>query len=303
LITLLLSGIFSLAALTDGFAQSTTRVTVSSGGVQGNGDSFAPSISTGGSFVAFSSDATNLVTPSTTIGRRHIFVRDRQTNQTTLVSVSSGGVQGDGDSVAPSISSNGDVVAFQSAATNLVANDTTGHLDIFVHEISTGTTTLVSVSSGGVQGDGDSVAPSISTDGRFVAFSSDATNLVANDTNGLADIFVHDRQTGQTTRVSVDSSGTQATGGASSVPSISSDGRFIAFESLATNLVTGDTNGSSDIFVRDQGGSFLGSGGAGGGGSCFIDTAAGCISRNLGRALFLLVVAAAFAAAVRLKTR
>ncbi len=144
-------------------------------------------------------------------------------------------------------------MAFESGATNLVSGDTNGKTDVFVHDRQTGQTTRVSVRSDGTQGNGNSEEPFISTDGRYVAFDSEATNLVSGDTNGTWDVFVHDRQTGQTTRVSVRSNGTQGNG-ASGLPSISTDGRYVAFESGATNLVSGDTNGKTDIFVHDWGG-------------------------------------------------
>lgn len=115
-----------------------------------------------------------------------------------------------------------------------------------------GTTTRVSIDSAGGEANGLSIWPSISADGRYVAFQSNASNLVADDTNEAGDIFVHDLQLGTTTRVNVDSAGGQANGGNSGIfPSISADGRYVAFSSFADNLVPGDTNGASDIFVRD----------------------------------------------------
>jgi len=131
---------------------------------------------------------------------------------TTRVSVSSGGVQGNNVSNSPSISADGRYVAFQSSATNLVAGDSNGTADVFVHDRSTGQTTRVSVAGDGSQGNNVSYNPRLSGDGRFVAFRSDATNLVAGDTNGVRDVFVHDCVTGATTRVSVDSGGVQGNG-------------------------------------------------------------------------------------------
>jgi hypothetical protein len=168
---------------------------------------------------------------------------------TTRVSVHSDGTQANGHSYDPSTSADGRYVAFESYATNLVVNDTNGWGDIFVHDRQTGTTSRISVDSSGTQGNDDSYHPSISADGRFVAFHSYATSLVTGDTNGSWDVFVHDRQTGTTARVSVHSAGTQCNGD-SYYPSISADGRFVAFYSEATNLVTGDTYGVRDIFVR-----------------------------------------------------
>jgi Tol biopolymer transport system component len=231
-------------------AQTTERVSVDSTGVEGNGESRWPSISSDGRYVGFSSKATNLVAGDTN-GSEDIFVHNRQTGQTIRVSVDSTGVEGNGESFWPSISSNGRYVGFSSKATNLVAGDANGSEDIFVHDRQTGQTLRVSVDSTGVEGNGESRWPSISSDGRYVAFSSIATNLVAGDTNGSEDIFVHDRQTGQTVRVSVDSTGVE--GNADSYdPSISSDGRYVVFDSLATNLVAGDTNDSYDVFMHDR---------------------------------------------------
>jgi Tol biopolymer transport system component len=233
----------------DALAQQTIRVSVDSSGNQGDGDSESPSISSDGRYVAFESWASNLVAGDTNIVK-DIFFHDTVTGETSRVSVDSSGNQGDRWSWYPSISSDGRYVAFHSSATNLVAGDTNGAWDVFVHDTVTGETTRVSVDSSGKQGDGVSYNPSISSDGRFVAFRSYATNLVAGDTNGAWDVFVHDTVTGETSRVSVDSSGNQGDGHSAST-SISSDGRYVAFDSEASNLVAGDTNGAADIFVHD----------------------------------------------------
>jgi uncharacterized repeat protein (TIGR01451 family) len=229
----------------------TTRVSVSSTGAKANNASLENSISADGRFVAFSSEASNLVAGDTN-GLPDIFVRDRGTNQTTRVSVSSTGTQGNSYSYDPSISANGRFVAFSSKASTLVAGDTKGFSDIFVHDRATGQTARVSVDSAGVQANGSSYEPSVSADGRFVAFSSEASNLVAGDTNGKYDIFVHDRVTRQTTRVSVDGTGAESSGDYTRSPSISADGRFVAFQSDASTLVAEDTNGAKDIFVHDR---------------------------------------------------
>jgi tricorn protease-like protein len=195
--------------------------------------------------------------PGDTNNAYDVFVRDRQSGTTSRVSLASNGAQGSANSTDPAISADGRFVAFVSNASNLVAGDTNDTGDIFVHDRQTGTTSRVSVASGGTQGSGPSSAPSISADGRFVAFGSDAANLVAGDTNGEPDVFVHDRQTGTTSRVSVASDGTQGItifhSDVSFTSSISADGRFIAFDSDHGNLVAGDRNQTSDVFVRDQG--------------------------------------------------
>ncbi len=228
---------------------ATSRVSVDSSSTEGNSVSFNPSISGDGRFVAFESNANNLVS-SDTNGKIDIFVHDRQTGTTSRVSVDSSGGQGNRDGRHPSISGDGRFIAFESAASNLVSGDNNGSTDIFVHDRQTDTTSRVSVDSGSTEGNYHSSNPNISSDGRFVAFVSAASNLVSGDTNGSLDVFVHDRQTGTTSRVSVDSNGTE--GNIDSVnPSISGDSRFIAFQSAANNLVSGDTNGTWDIFVRD----------------------------------------------------
>jgi len=225
----------------------TTRVSVSPSGAQGTDDSGSPSISADGRYVAFWSFAF----PRLGLRIAGVFVHDRQTGETTRVSVSSSGAKGNNDSGSPSISADGRYVAFPSNATNLVSGDTNGFTDVFVHDRQTGETTRVNVDSSGTQANNYAHPPLISADGRYVTFSSYASNLVLGDTNVTDDIFVHDRQTGETTRVSVDSSGIQGDG-YSGVPSISADGRYVAFESTATNLVPGDTNGKTDVFVHDR---------------------------------------------------
>lgn len=227
----------------------TTLISVASDGSQGIGASWAPSVSDDGRFVAFVSQASNLVADDTN-GMNDIFVHDRETGQTARVSVASDGSQGDLTSWSPSISADGRFVGFASNARNLVVGDTNGYWDVFVHELETGLTTRVSVADHGMEPGGMSDEPAISATGRFVAFSSWST-LVDGDTNGEPDIFVHDRETEQTTLISVASDGTQGNW-ESSAPSISADGRFVAFSSYASNLVTGDTNEEYDVFLHDR---------------------------------------------------
>ena len=230
--------------------QGTERASVDSLGVQGNDFSFHPSISADGRYVAFESAATNLVAGDTN-DSDDVFVHDRQSGTTERASIDTGGVQGNGDSEYSSISADGRHVTLVSDASNLVAGDTNDTSDVFVHDCQSSTTERISVATGGAQGNGDSFYPSISADGRYVAFLSEASNLVVGDTNGAHDVFVHDRQGGATERVSVDSAGAQ--GNASSLyASLSADGRRVAFQSDATNLVAGDTNGWPDVFVHDR---------------------------------------------------
>ena len=249
--TAIVAAVILAASAATALAQSTGRVSVATGGGQGTGGGYTPAVSADGRFVAFYSTATNLVSGDTN-GLSDIFVHDRQTGTTERVSVASNGSQADSASYAPAISADGRFVAFYSAATNLVSGDSNGKADVFVHDRQTGTTERVSVATGGAEATGVSLVPAISADGRFVAFHSDATNLVSGDTNGAYDVFVHDRQAGTTERVSVASGGTEATGGDSAYPAISADGRFVAFYSYATDLVSGDTNANYDIFVHDR---------------------------------------------------
>ena len=143
------------------------------------------------------------------------------------------------------------MAVFQSSASNLVTGDTNGKLDIFIRDRNADVTRRVSVTSAKGQGNGDSSYASMTPDGRYVVFQSDATNLAGTDTNLSTDVFRHDRQTGQTVRVSIGRNGAQANGN-SWYPAISADGRYVAFQSMAGNLVAGDTNGQMDAFVRDM---------------------------------------------------
>ena len=264
-----------------------------------------PSTSGDGRYTSFRSIDTEIA--KTPFGRANIFLRDQNTEQTTLVSKSSTGVHGNGDSNFSSVSANGKHVAFGSQASNLVTGDTNGYDDVFVHDTVIGVTQLVSVSAGGVIGNNDSNRPIISADGRFVAFESFATNLVAQaspnsphiyrkdretgvvervsvafqgngggggeiemsstgryvvfvsasndlvpqDTNGLNDVFLRDMAAGITARISISTSGVQSNGSSNS-PDVSRDGRFVAFASDANNLVAGDVNGKTDVFLRDR---------------------------------------------------
>jgi Ca2+-binding RTX toxin-like protein len=233
--------------LRDTLTNTTTRVSVDSAGNPGNLQSLGLSISADGRFVAFESYASNIV-PGDTNNTYDIFVRDTLTNTTTRVSVDSAGNQGNSSSSNPSISADGRFVAFLSNASNLVPGDTNNANEIFVRDTLTNTT--VSLDSAGNQRNSFSGTVSISADGRFVAFDSNSSYLVPGDTNNTKDIFVRDRLTNTTTRVSVDSAGNQGNS-ESYRPSISADGRFVAFDSNSSNLVPGDTNSESDIFVRD----------------------------------------------------
>lgn len=240
---------------------STTRVSISSGGVQGDRQTYAIGISAGGRYVLLTSQATNLV-PGDTNDRFDAFVRDRVTGTTSRVSVSTSGRQADatadpwGGSTAGGISANGRYVVFQSDAKNLVTGDTNRAVDVFLRDRGSGVTTRVSLSNSGRQANGPSGFATISADGRYVAFQSLASNLVRGDTNRMSDVFVRDLATGKTTRVSLNSRGRQARCNLgfceSTEPVLSAHGRYVAFESSATNLVPHDTNRLGDVFVRDR---------------------------------------------------
>lgn len=234
-------------------------ISLSSSGVQGDNDSEVASISADGRFVAFSSGADNLV-PGDTNNAFDIFVRDRLNRRTERDSITFNGKEANGDSGflnlmgAPSVSADGRFVAFASMATNLLRPnqpaDTNGNPDVFVFDRSTGTTELISAALDGTPATGQS--PSISADGRFVAFLSSGSNLVANDTNFADDIFVRDRVTHITERISVASDGTEADQSSFGSPILSANGRFVAFNSFADNLVAGDVDTAADVFVRDR---------------------------------------------------
>jgi len=239
----------ALASLA-GSQEITTRVSVRSDGDQGNGTDWSAALSRDGRYVVFGSHSDDLV-PGDTNGAADVFVHDRVTGETVLVSVNDAGVQGNDTSWFPAISADGRYVAYKSQATNLVAGDTNGFVDIFVYDRQAGQVKRVSISSTGVEANDYSGGVNITPDGRFVAFTSRASNLVPNDANYTSDAFVHDCLTATTTCVSVSSSGAEGPlGGGGS--SISADGRFYTFSAQSRHLVSGDTNGDLDVFVRDR---------------------------------------------------
>ena len=231
---------------------TTEILSVDAAGTLGDEDSGFPLLSADGTTVAFSSNATNLV-PSDTNGSADAFVCPLATRTLERISVDPNGAEGNWHSGPASISTDGAFVAMVSLASNLVPGDTNGARDVFVRDLSSGVSERVSVDSSGGEADAQSLGASISADGRYVAFSSPATNLVANDTNRKWDVFVRDRENGTTKRESVDSSGAEADGQSSyqGFTSISADGGTLSFVSSATNLVPGDTNANPDVFVRD----------------------------------------------------
>ncbi|MBI5957664.1 MAG: PD40 domain-containing protein, partial [Chloroflexi bacterium] len=240
-----------LIYIRDRNTRQTILVSVATDGKTGAGGSSRPAISADGRFVSFSSVSPNIVL-SDTNGTGDIFVRDRQLNQTYRVSVATDGTQGNGESTLSAISADGRYVVFGSNASNLVLNDTNGCWDVFIRDLQTGVTSRVSVDSGASQANSSSTNPSISANGRFIIYESTASNLVTNDTNNSKDIFVYDKDTAQTSRVSLASDNSQTSSGESSSAVISGDGRYVTFYSTAANLVANDTNGLGDIFLRDR---------------------------------------------------
>jgi len=239
---------------------------------QASGTSAAPSISSSGRYVAFESTAANLVGGDTN-AKKDVFLRDGEERTTERVSMGSGGAQGNGDSYGASISDDGRYVTFTSAASNLVSGDTNGAADAFVYDRSARTVDRVSVSEGGGQLSSGGNDPAISGDGRYIAFVTrsaaitgvqcpDLPEGVAPDTNGVEDIYAYDRSLKRTVQVVSSTSWDQCreTGqeiistanGPSVNPSMSKDGAYVAFESTATYLVSGDTNGARDVFVRER---------------------------------------------------
>lgn len=296
--------------LYDRMLDTVVRVSVNSAGEEADGSSFRPTVSDDGARVAFVSTATNLVVGDTN-NQTDVFVHDLMAGTTARVSIASNGAEVLGSSSNPRISGNGRYVVFDSNAQGLVAGDTNSSFDVFVRDLDESVTTRASVSSFGLQGDSGSRNPSVSTDGRWVTFESDAITLVLNDTNGERDVFVRDRAMGQTILASRSTSGVQGNGlsflpkiagdgsrvvflsesssfdaveavpddldvfvhtlstGAtervtvdqdgnessswSNLPNISETGRYITFQSYATDLVDlADTNGQPDTFRRDM---------------------------------------------------
>ena len=225
-----------------------TGVSTSSAGIEGNssGD-YGPSISADGRYVVFGSYATNLVAGDTN-GVQDIFLKDTQTGILTRVSTSSTGAEGNRDSDYALVAANGHYVVFSSQATNLGV--TLNQLEIYLKDTQTGILTCISTSATGIAANNTCNLDDISSDGRYVVFQSYANDLVTGDTNGVADIFLKDTQTGSLARVSTSSTGTESDGHSFDA-AVSDDGRFVVFESDANNLVTDDSNNTRDVFLKD----------------------------------------------------
>jgi Tol biopolymer transport system component len=235
--------------LRDRISNTTARVSVNDAGVGADGPAAEGMLSADGRFVAFSSSATNLAagTPSSSWC---IFVRDLQASATEAINITSWGSIAGGYAQQPSISADGRYVAFASSS-GLIFGDLNFKDDIYVRDRLSATTVRASHAPGGASSDGWCLQPAISSSGRFVAYHSNASDLVGGDTNGEWDVFVNDLQTGATTRECVSSAGVEPNG-RSDYPAFAVDGRFVVFECSASNLVANDTNNAWDIFLRDR---------------------------------------------------
>lgn len=241
-------------AQTDVFLKDTLngtirRISTDSDGVQADAASLNAKVSADGRYVVFQSQATNLA-PDDHNAALDVYLKDTLSGDTSRISSNAIGDAGNGDSYNASLSTNGRFVVFTSQASDLVAGDTNGYSDVFVRDTLNGSTARVSTSDTKAEVHGDSDNAKITADGHYVVFQSYASDLVAQDGNNAPDIFLKDRITGRTTCLSVDSTGHSGNGGSYN-PVITPDGRYVAFQSTASNLVAGDTNGVSDIFWMD----------------------------------------------------
>jgi Tol biopolymer transport system component len=221
-------------------------------GTQGNAQSQQPQFSPDGSRIAFNSTSSNL-TPGDANGFGDLFIRDLNTGAITLVSTSATGVQGNAGvgNALPSFSPDGTRIAFSSTATNLVAGDGNGFGDIFIKTLATGAIALVSTNAAGELGNGFSARPDFASDGNRLLFDSTSSNLVAGDTTNNQDVFLKNLATGVVTRVSASATGEESANGSSFGGVFSPDGNSVLFVSAANNLVAGDTNNLTDIFLKD----------------------------------------------------
>ena len=245
--------IFDNEVASSGAATGVSLISVN-GSPTGNDYTYEFDLSADGGFVAFTSFSTNLVATDSN-DTSDIFLRNLTNGTTTLISMNlSGTDSGNEYSELPHVSANGSRVAFFSYASDLVAGDTNNDADVFVRDVASATTLLVSVNSSGVgPGNSGSYDEKITPDGRFVVFESQASNLVTNDINGFDyDIFVRDLSNSVPELVTYNSSGTGSPNGGSYDPAVSADGRWVAYESDATDIVPGDTNNDTDVFVRDR---------------------------------------------------
>ncbi len=259
----------------DVLQRTTVRASQDADGTGGNDKSDRPALSGDGRFIAFYSDATNLIA-SDTNDIRDVYVKNLEDNSVVRIGQPPTG-ESDGENSRPAVSDDGRLVIFRSKATNMDATDTNAFEDIYIHDrdpddngvFDEGNAVIEFISAGfATAGDANSSSPAISGDGRYAAFHSTAANIVEGDENLQNDVFVHDRQTGETTLVSVCGAG-NAVDNDSERASVSQGGDFIAFVSQATNLIDADTNDANDVFIRDLNftGTFFDCGSTSGGGT------------------------------------
>jgi Tol biopolymer transport system component len=234
----------------DRLTGETKLVSRTPSGAPGNGESWSPSISADGHWIAFQSTASDLIGGDTN-GTSDVFLYDNTTDTVTRVSVTSSGGEADGWSSWPAMSADGNIIAYESEASNLVAGDTNTFADVFLLDRETATVTRINVAADGSETNGYSHWPSLSGDGRYTAYLSYASNIVAADSNGAWDDFLYDRETGQTVLISLTSTGQQVDDLGVDWPVLSGDGRYVVFSSASSVLVPNDTNRAYDVFLRD----------------------------------------------------
>lgn len=230
-----------------------TRLSTRADGTEANRESGFAQFSSDGRYVLFQSEASNLVDGDTN-DSSDIFLKDLSTGQVTRVSTKADGTQSNNSSYYAQFSADGRYIVFESHASDLVTGDANNQKDIFLKNLATGEITRVSTAADGTQGNARSMNASLSANGRYVLFESEASNLVSGDTNGSADVFRKDVITGEIMRVSTATTGEQGNSGSytfSYGPEFSADGRYVVFDSRASNLVPGDNNASDDIFRKD----------------------------------------------------
>jgi len=212
------------------------RPTINGQQVEPNGESGNPTLSADGRYVAFVSNATNLVSPALAEAKFNVYIYDRFSRAIELVSSGSNGLPADKDSQLPSISGDGQLVAYQSDATNLVPGDSNGKRDVFLFDVLTKRTRRISINSDGVQGNQDSQFPAMSQDGKTIVFSSYADNLFSVDFNSTSDIFFANRISGELTVA-----GGGNWNGTADVPAVNADGSQVFFQ-LDGNNFFGETS-------------------------------------------------------------
>ncbi|BEP14882.1 hypothetical protein acdb102_31930 [Acidothermaceae bacterium B102] len=218
------------------------------GSVPANADVFGPAISADGQTVAFCTTATNL-TALDTHGKRQCYVN---TAEGTQLESDNAGVIGTGDSQDPSLSPDGGFLGFDTTSDNLTIPGGNGHDIVYLKNLRSGALTQLTVSLANIYPNGNSFQPHVSTGGRYVSYTSEASDLVAGDTNNQRDAFRIDTSNDSVQLISVSNGGALGDGG-SNVQGMSADGLHVVFNSMADNLVGGDTNGFPDVFVRDLG--------------------------------------------------